>query len=307
MIKSQISDALKNKCCQNHVCDNDDQECKECVSNKKNDNCRKLLSMIEISKHYLKYLDQQKKMANVEGKHNDLCESKEIDHDLSDKTINGVVIVLNDFVDMFNTMDCKWYKAKIIYLSKVDKILKCQLIFENKQEEQAIHYGREWWKIAKYRTKTNINNDDMPNTLSMTKYFQNNVDKKDIIISGYIKVKKESNKEYEEKYFEIKEQSQYLCCYDNHKNQQECVDQIDLTKTNITLSRNSDTKDEYPLSFKMIKSETKSNDTEVIYFKCLSMDDYVDWVSVLQYFKLHGITSYSVCAIKICFDHTTFE
>ena len=56
LMKSQISTALENKWCNDHICDY--EQCKQCIRNKKND-CRKLLCIIQIAKHYEKLLKQQ--------------------------------------------------------------------------------------------------------------------------------------------------------------------------------------------------------------------------------------------------------
>ena len=55
-IKSQISKALQNKWCGDHICNN--KKCKLCITNKRND-CRKLLTIIQIAKHHTKLLKQQ--------------------------------------------------------------------------------------------------------------------------------------------------------------------------------------------------------------------------------------------------------
>lgn len=59
LIKSQISKALENKWCGDHICDR--ENCKRCISNQKND-CRKLLSIIQIAQHHTKLLKQQQVM-----------------------------------------------------------------------------------------------------------------------------------------------------------------------------------------------------------------------------------------------------
>ena len=56
LIKSQISQALQNKWCGDHICNN--KRCTQCIANKKND-CRKLLTIIQIAKHHTKLLRQQ--------------------------------------------------------------------------------------------------------------------------------------------------------------------------------------------------------------------------------------------------------
>ena len=56
LMKSQIAKALNNKWCGDHICNN--KKCKQCMTNGKND-CRVLLTIIQIAKHHTKLLKQQ--------------------------------------------------------------------------------------------------------------------------------------------------------------------------------------------------------------------------------------------------------
>ena len=195
-----------------------------------------------------------------------------------DKTINGISLYKHALIDIFSLIDCKWHNVKITEISKTDKTIQYQGIFNN-DIKGAIYYTRYWWQIAKYKSKDV--GDETINTLFALKHTKQNMYKHNVLIFGYLETKRRSNGEYIKKYFEIKDHSQYMFCY-NNQSKNKYIFKLDLIKiTRISIDPiGSD-----HLSFSVSTSKLNSNDDiKTVYFKCRSFNDLVDWVSILQYF-----------------------
>ena len=198
-----------------------------------------------------------------------------------DKTIHGISLYKHAMIDIFSLIDCKWHNVKITEISREDKTIQYDGIFD-KGIKGAIHYIRFWWKIAKYKSKDTKNNDGYyqnVNTLCAIKYRTQNVFKQNVMIFGYLEIKRCLDGKYRQKYLEIKNQSQFIVCQ-NHQRSYKHIFKLDLTQI-TKISSNPSGLDN--LSFSISTSKVNNNDIETFYFKCKSFTDFIDWISVLHY------------------------
>ena len=110
-------------------------------------------------------------------------------------------------IDIFVADDSQWHNVKITEFIKEDQTIQYQGIFD-KEIKGAIDYRRNWWKIAKYKSKDiEKSSTNTVNTLIALRYRTQNVYKQNLMISGYLQAK--------QRCFEIKSKCQYMFCYNN--------------------------------------------------------------------------------------------
>ena len=298
-IKARIGKALQNKWCNDHQqCLND--KCKQCMENSKH-TCRKLAVLIEIAKDHCKYLRQftneQESKSNTnttEKKYDDNDELKyNLDElntvntdsssstrssssssysnlDTRDRTIYGIGVYKNGLIDIFNIIDCKWYKAKIIDFIKEDETIICKLLFD--QTQQAIHYGKQWWRVAKYASKSAQNNGEVFSDKNRSR-----------LIAGILSIKSNLKNDYIQKYVEITFPNKCIYCYDN-RNKNKCKWKIYSNEIKM-ISENKDDPLSFTLDISTLKAnnDNDNNDTKTMYFKCSSLHDFINWMCVVRY------------------------